>query len=237
MGLGVFVVGASFAGFRFVLIPMLYLFRAGIEDKIKFFVENGGIAVMTFWSGIVDETDACFLKGTPGNLTDVFGLRQMEMDGLYDKEENTALPIEGNSLSFKRSYTCQKLCELVKVSDAKVLMTYEKDFYKGLPVLTCNQYGKGKAYYICADMEQAFYDDLLEAIQKEANLEKPLSYIPKGVEVTTRESDEAIYLIIQNFNPDSVDMTLPLQEYTIIYGENTQKLAGFATVVLKKMKQ
>lgn len=227
----------SLEDYRIVLIPMLYLFRAGIEDKIKFFVENGGIAVMTFWSGIVDETDACFLKGTPGNLTDVFGLRQMEMDGLYDKEENTALPIEGNSLSFKRSYTCQKLCELVKVSDAKVLMTYEKDFYKGLPVLTCNQYGKGKAYYICADMEQAFYDDLLEAIQKEANLEKPLSYIPKGVEVTTRESVEAIYLIIQNFNPDSVDMTLPLQEYTIIYGENTQKLAGFATVVLKKMKQ
>ncbi len=222
--------------YRIVLIPMLYLFRAGIEDKIRQFVENGGIAVMTFWSGIVNDTDHCFLGGTPGKLTEVFGIRSMEIDGLYDGEENAALPVKDNSLSLRRSYTCQKLCELVKISGAKVLMTYERDFYKGLPVLTCNQYGKGKAYYVCADMEQKFYDDFLEAVQKDENLEKPLPNIPEGVEVTTRESHDASYLMIQNFNTDPVDVTLPLQDYERIYGEKNENLAGLATVILRKEK-
>lgn len=220
--------------YRIVLIPMLYMFRAGIEEKIRRFVENGGTVVMTFWSGVVDDTDRCCLGGVPGKLTEVFGLRSMEIDGLYDGERNAALPVKDNFLSLKKRYICKNLCELVKVGEAKVLMTYEKDFYKDLPVLTCNQYGKGKAYYICADMEQKFYNDFLEAVQKMEALEKPLPYIPEGVEVTTRESGEARYLIIQNFNAETVDMTLPLQDYMLIYGEDSKYLKGFGTVVLKK---
>jgi beta-galactosidase len=219
--------------YRIVLIPMLYMFRAGIEDKIRGFVKNGGTAIMTFWTGVADDTDRCFLGGVPGKLTEVFGLRRTEIDGLYDGEENAAIPVGDNLLSLQRSYTCHKLCELVKVSEADVLMTYEKDFYKGLPVLTCNQYGKGKAYYICADMEQQFYNDFLEAVQKEVNIEKPLPFIPDGVEVTTRESDEATYLIIQNFNADPVRLELPIQGYELVYGEKSSSLDGFGTVILK----
>ncbi|WP_328587809.1 beta-galactosidase [Konateibacter massiliensis] len=222
--------------YRIVLIPMLYLFRAGIADKIKSFVENGGIAIMTFWSGIVDDTDSCFLGGTPNGLMDVFGLRSTEIDGLYDGEENAGVPVENNALALHKRYTCKNLCELVRVSDAKVLMEYEDDFYKGLPVLTCNEYKKGKAYYICADMEGAFYDDLVQAVVREEKLEVPISDIPRGVEVTTRESEAAMYLFVQNFNRESVNMELPLGEYKIIYGEENEKLESFATVILKKVK-
>ncbi len=219
--------------YRIVLIPMLYMFRAGIEDKIRGFVKNGGTAIMTFWSGVADDTDRCFVGGVPGKLTEVFGLRRTEIDGLYDGEENAAIPVRDNNLSLQRSYICQKLCELVKVSEANVIMTYEKDFYKGLPVLTCNQYGKGKAYYICADMEQQFYNDFLEAVQRDVNIEKPLLYIPDGVEVTTRHSDKATYLIIQNFNADPVRLELPIQGYELAYGEKSSSLNGFGTVILK----
>lgn len=222
--------------YRIILIPMLYMFRAGIENKIRAFVENGGTAVMTFWSGVADDTDRCFLGETPGNLTDVLGLRRTEIDGLYDEEENIAIPTENNSLFLNKKYICRKLCELVKVSSAEVLMTYERDFYKGLPVLTCNQYGKGKMYYVCADMEEAFYTDLLETVLKEEGIEKPLSFIPEGVEVTTRESDKAIYLIVQNFNSQAVKMTLPQKDYKIIYGTKGEKLDGLSTVVMKKVK-
>lgn len=225
----------SLEDYRIVLIPMLYLFREGIEEKIRTFVERGGTVIMTFWSGVVDETDTCFLGESPSNLTDVLGLRRTEIDGLYEEEENAAIPIENNSLSISKKYTCRNLCELVKVSSAEVLMTYEKDFYKGLPVLTRNKFGKGCIYYVCADMEEAFYTDLLEAVIKEENIEKPLSFIPEGVEVTTRESDEAIYLFIQNFNKDAVSISLP-DDYQIIYGILKEHLESFSTVILKKKK-
>ncbi|MGC6176448.1 beta-galactosidase [Lacrimispora sp. 38-1] len=220
--------------YHIVLIPMIYMFRVGIEDKIRDFVKNGGTAIMTFWSGVTDDTDRCYLGGAPGKLTEVFGLRRTEIDGLYDGEENAAVPVRDNPLSLQKSYTCQKLCELVKVTEADVIMAYEKDFYKGLPVLTCNQYGKGKAYYICADMEQQFYNDFLEAVLKDKNIEKPLPFIPDGVEVTTRESNETTYLIIQNFNADPVRLELPIQGYKLVYGVKSSSLGGFGTVILKR---
>lgn len=47
----------SLDSYKLVVAPMLYIFRAGIEIKLRTFVENGGILIMTYWSGIVNETD------------------------------------------------------------------------------------------------------------------------------------------------------------------------------------
>ena len=60
---------------------MLYMFRSGIEQKLRTFVQNGGILIMTYWSGIVNETDLCHLGGTPHHLIDVLGIRSEEIDG------------------------------------------------------------------------------------------------------------------------------------------------------------
>ena len=37
--------------------------------------------------GIADDTDRCYLEGTPHGLMDVLGIRSTEIDGLYDWEE------------------------------------------------------------------------------------------------------------------------------------------------------
>lgn len=69
-------------GYNIIFAPMIYMFRSNIEDKIRSFVAGGGIFVMTYWSGIVNENDLCYLGGTPHQLMDVFGLRSMEMEPL-----------------------------------------------------------------------------------------------------------------------------------------------------------
>lgn len=81
----------SLDSYKLVVAPMLYMFRSGIETKLRTFVENGGILIMTYWSGIVNETDLCYLEGTPHSLLDVFGLRSKEIDGLYEWEENSLI--------------------------------------------------------------------------------------------------------------------------------------------------
>ena len=46
--------------------------------------------------------------------------------------------------------------------------------------MTVNEYGKGKAYYICADAEQKFFDDIYEELAAKAGVEKPLAqHIPE----------------------------------------------------------
>lgn len=224
----------SLDGYAVVAAPMLYMFRAGFEEKIRRFVESGGKFIMTYWSGIVNETDLCFLGGTPHGLMDVMGLRSTEIDGLYEGQTNVAIPEANNALGISGSYTCRNLCDLVKPSTAEILMRYESDFYAGMPALTKNGFGAGEAYYICADFEQAFYDDLYRKITGSAGVYGPVSHIPGGVEVTTRENDFARFIFIQNFNRHEVAMELPVGG--ILLGEYDGTIQSFGTVILKQGK-
>ena len=235
----------SIEGYRIVAAPLVYMFRAGFEAKVRKFVEEGGIFILTYWSGVVDENDLCFLGGTPGGLMDVMGLRSTEIDGLYDGESNYLCPVQGNGNAdmLSRNYRCDHLCQLVEVSTAVPLMVYKDEFYQGTPALTVNQYGKGKAYYICADAEQSFYDDLYQNICAEAGLKAPIPCsVPEGVEVTTRESEDTQYIFIQNYNRTDVKLPIRVNDYEVIFQSEGVKTGGaitlrkFNTVVLKNRK-
>lgn len=224
----------SLEDYRIVAAPMLYMFRAGFEEKVRKFVNGGGKFILTYWSGIVDETDLCFLGGTPHGLMDVMGLRSTEIDGLYDGEFNSGVPVEENTLDMARAYTCSHLCDLVRTSTAEAVLVYGADFYKGMPALTKNNFGAGQAYYICADFEQDFYDDFYKKIVEETGIPLPIKKIPEGVEVTTRASGDAQYLFVQNFNREAVSMELPAEEYQILAGDYDGTIKRFGTIVLKK---
>ena len=83
-GLGVDVIAAEdpFHAYRLIVAPMLYLLKPGVAARLRRFVEQGGTLVTTYWSGLVDENDLCFLGGWPGD-----GLR--EVLGIWDEETDT----------------------------------------------------------------------------------------------------------------------------------------------------
>lgn len=243
-------------GYRFVAAPMQYLFREGFSEKVRRYVENGGTFVLTYWSGVVDENDRCFLGGRPYGLMDVFGLRAEEIDGLYDWEENRICRKNDDAVKDlgadrdcaaegqraegvvrgdgrKDGYACKYLCELVKSTTAETLMVYGEDFYAGMPALLRNVFGKGRAYYVCADAEQAFYDDLYEKLVREAGIERIFDgQIPDGVEVSERTKDGASYVFIQNFNRHRVQVALP--EGSVLYGRADGCLEPLEGVVIRK---
>lgn len=222
-------------GYGVLAVPMGYLFADGYEERLKEFVQNGGILVLTYWSGLVDENDRCFLNGTPYGLLDVAGIRSAEIDALYDWEENYIVPDENNSLGMKRKYRCKNLCELVEVSDAETLMRYEKDFYAGKPALTYKAYGSGQVYYVCADMEDAFYQDFYTLILKKAGIRSVVEYIPEGVSVNVRETDEMEYLFIQNYGRSAVTVPVP-ENFVTLYGNESDVIEPLATKVFKRNK-
>jgi len=229
----------SLEGYRIVAAPMAYMFRSDFEKKVKAFVEQGGTFVLTYWSGIVDDTDRCFLGATPHGLADVMGFRRKEIDGLYDGETNAMLPTDRAAAVFasQESYSCQRLCELVELTTAVPLAVYGEDFYQGIPAAAFNRYGDGSAYYIAADAEQAFYDDLYRHVVDEAQVERILDCrIPEGVEVNSRQTEEAEYVFVQNYNREAVEMDLGNEEHELVYGKNGTVLPPFGTVVLMRRK-
>lgn len=227
----------NLSGYEILAIPMGYMFKEGFAEKVRAFVEKGGTLITTYWSGIADDTDRCYLGGTPYGLMDVLGIRSEEIDGLYDWEENQMVPVKDNELGLSKTYTCKYLCDLVKVQTARTLMTYGSDFYKGYPCLTVNEYGEGKAWYVACDGEKEFYEDFIGRALDDSHIAGAVkAEIPEGLEITTRETDSIRYYIYQNFGESPVMPPLPDGEIQCIFGSASEPLPSFGFLLLKSFK-
>ena len=156
----------------------------------------------------MDENDLCFLGPAPGEgLTELFGLRREEIDGLPDGRYNRLVPLDG-ALP-KAEYRLKELCELDRCSTARVLAEYGDDFYRGHPALTVNDFGKGKAYYLAARGEADLLDDLTARLAEEAGLDPALDgSLPYGVTAGARYDGEEKFVFVQNFS--ARDCQVPL---------------------------
>ena len=73
--------------------------------------------------------------------------------------------------------------------------------------MTRHAFGKGCAWYLGTEFEQAFYDDLLKVLARETGLTPPLA-VPAGVEATRRTGagKEFLFLLNQRNEPQSIDL-------------------------------
>ena len=201
-GIEVDVVGAKkdFSRYDLVIAPMLYMTDRAMIDKIADYVQNGGTFYATYMLGMVNESDLCYLGGFPAEkLKDVFGIWNEEIDTLYPEERGAAI-WDG------AEYPLKDYAEIIHERGAKVLATYAKDFYKGMPAYTVNAYGKGKAYYQAFRDEETFTDRAMQLIIDDLGLtggiEQPL---PDGVTAHRRTDGERTYLFVENYTDKEIE--------------------------------
>ncbi|WP_348622963.1 beta-galactosidase [Paenibacillus peoriae] len=206
---------ADFSKYKLLVAPMLYMVRSGVGERIQKFVENGGVFVATYWSGIVDEHDLCFLGGFPGPLRKTLGIWSEEIDGLHDHDRNHILPVEGNELDLQGEYEAVELCDLIHTEGAEVLAVYGSDFYAGRPALTVNRLGQGKAYYIASRNIGLFHSHFYRSLIEDAGISKALNVkLPHGVNTAIRTDGVHDYIFILNFTHESQKITLDGRTYT-----------------------
>lgn len=202
-------VDADLSSYKMVVAPIAYMIKKGYAKKLDEFVKKGGNLVTTFFSGYVDESD--LVQGAyPGKLTDILGIWVEESDALPDGESNSFV-YNGNT------YEAKILCDIIRPLNARVISTYEQDFYAGEPVLTVNSYGQGKAYYVGCSSNSDFYYELLQKISSELGIRGIMKEIPQ-VEVTRRVhgSDEFIYIL--NHDAESKNIILEHGGINLITG-------------------
>lgn len=188
------------SSYKLVVAPMLYMCKDGFDEKVREYVQQGGNFLTTYFSGYVEDHDLVTLGGYPGKLKDILGIWVEESDAL-PPEENNSFVYEG------KQYPAGVLCDLMHLRGAKEVASYESDFYAGMPVLTVNDFGKGKGYYVGARSNEEFYRKYLGDICESLGI-KPVAKTPEGIEATARSNENGEFLFLLNNTQEEKEIVM-----------------------------
>lgn len=204
--------GGDLSRHRLVVAPMLHLVRPGIAEQLERFVAAGGTLVVTYWSGIVDETDTVFAQGYPGPLARLLGLRVEEVEALPKGEKNRLLTGRGD-LGLAAEYPASLWAELVHPTTAEVLARLSGPAQQGSPCLTVNRHGQGRAYYLATQLGDDALRDLVRHLAGVAGV-APIAEADEQVEVVRRSGEQGEFLFVLNHRESEGRAALPPGTWT-----------------------
>ncbi|MFU8849738.1 beta-galactosidase [Micromonospora sp. SL1-18] len=178
---------ADLSRYRLVLVPTLYLVRDAHAAALRRYVAAGGTALVTYFSGIVDEHDHIRLGGYPGAFRDLLGVRT---------EEFFPLPAD-ERVHLDDGATADVWTEWLHAEGAEVLSSYADGPLSGVPALTRHAVGVGAAWYVGTRLDEAATDRLVARLLTEAGVRPPVP-APAGVEVVRRRSADRSWLFVIN---------------------------------------
>ncbi|MEY8334376.1 beta-galactosidase [Lachnospiraceae bacterium 47-T17] len=205
--------GTELGDYKLVIAPVYYMVKGNDDEMVRSFVKNGGTFVTTFFSGIVEEHDLVTIGGYPGKLRDILGIWVEEEDALPAGMENSFV-YRG------QTYPATLLCGLLHLEGAQQVDEggYGCDFYAGMPVITKNDFGKGRAYYLATASNAQFYETFLSDLCAQQGL-APVLETPRGVEVTSRENENGRLIYVLNHKDSETAISLPEAMRDLITGE------------------
>lgn len=204
-------VTADLSKYKIVVAPLLYMMKPGVAEQIQKFTAEGGTFLATYMTGVADENDRCIFGAAPGELSETLGLWVEETDAMFPDEQNSIL-VNVNSLPLQEKYTSGFLCDVIRPTTAKTLAVYGDDFYKGVPCVTVNEVGAGKAYYLGCEPDDAFLSDFVGCICEEQGL-TPLFETGGEIELSTRTGKDGDVTFVINHGVENGWVNLETQQY------------------------
>ncbi|MRX42200.1 beta-galactosidase [Agromyces kandeliae] len=189
--------GADLAGYRLVVAPGLYLVSDADAAALDEAVASGTHALVTFYSGIVDEHDRVRPGGYPGAWRDLLGVRVEEF----------APVLPGTPIALESGAAATLWAERLEATDAAVLDRFADGPAAGRPAVTrrAGADGAGDAWYVGTMLGR---DDLRSLVGRalEGAGVAPVPGASAEVEVTRRSADGRAYLFVVNHGADDADV-------------------------------
>lgn len=203
--------GGDLDQYQLVIAPLLYMLRPGVAENLERFVEQGGILLVTFFSGIVDQNDRVILGGYPGELRKLLGVYVEEFDPRTEEMTNWIV-IEQEPL--KGIYPCSLWGEVVHLEGARAIGVFASDYYAHGPALTVNQFGQGQAYYLATRGSDDLLAGLARYLCEQAGV-RPVIPALEGIEATrrVRAGGKSIYFLL-NHADEAGEVKLPAGIFT-----------------------
>ena len=215
---------ADLSGYRLVLVPTLYLTTDADAENLTRYVESGGTALVTYWSGIVDENDHVRLGGYPGAYRDLLGISTEEF---YPLREQERVRLTGGVLDGR---SADVWTELLTLRGAEAVSTYADGPLPGVPALTRRTAGSGTAWYLATRVDAEGTAALVRHLCDSTGIatsDRP------GVEMVRRTGDGTSYLFVINHTTAAAEV--PATGTDLVSGQSClgtlQVAAGGVAVV------
>jgi beta-galactosidase len=189
-------ISRSALNYKILFVPGVAVMDEVTAEKIRDFVKNGGTAIMTSNSAIVDESGQVFATTRPGRLSDVFGIRVGSYEETEMMNEVSLKSYKGKKLEFtykgKPIQTESARFDIVEPKGAEVigsLTSLDKDY----PIMTVNKYGKGRAIYVGLPAKGEVLNPLLDELIEQLGIKKG-PQVPSGVMARQIDQNHFLYL-------------------------------------------
>ncbi|GAC1401249.1 MAG: beta-galactosidase [Ktedonobacteraceae bacterium] len=202
---------SDLTNYRLLVVPLLYMLRPGVAKNLEQFVERGGVLLITYFSGIVDQNDRVALGGYPGELRKLLGIHVEEFDPWTENMTNQIVIEEG---PLQGTYPCTLWGEVVHLEGARAIGVFAHDYYAMGPALTVHQFGQGQAYYMATQGSDELLTDLMRLLCQQASV-SPVLNVPEGIEVTqrVRADGRVVYFLLNHTDKPEV-VALPVGKFT-----------------------
>ncbi|MBN2613165.1 MAG: beta-galactosidase [Bacteroidales bacterium] len=202
--------------YKLLFVPGVTVMDETTATKIREYVKNGGTVIMTSTSAIVDTTGQVFTTTRPGMLSDVFGIRVGSYEETEAMNEISRKSYQGKKLEFtykgKAIDTESARFEIVEPKGASVLgslTSLDKDY----PIMTSNQYGKGRAIYVGLPAKGEVLGPIVDELITELGITKGPD-VPPGV--MARQIDEKRYLYL-NVSGEPKEIRMNVKSRSILF--------------------
>jgi beta-galactosidase len=203
---GVDIVNATqdLSRYKAVCAPVMYVVSPQQAERIRSFVQGGGIFIAGFRLGVKDEHSRIVDTPLPGLLRDVMGVELIDYQPVYKGDAKQTVTFTGPLAGANAD--CNLWADILDPKQAEVLATYTGD-YAGKAAITSNNFGKGKAIYIGAHLEPADLARVLLTLLAMHGI-KMQAQLPQGVEITRRSAGGKswTYLLNHNATPQTVQL-------------------------------
>jgi beta-galactosidase len=200
---------SDLSGYRLILVPALYLVSDAAADNVREFVANGGTALITFFSGIVDPRDRVRLGGYPAPWRELLGLRIEELAPL---RRGAAIRLDGPAAAAPGA-AGRLWQDVIDLRGATPLLSYGEGHLDGEPAVTRHEHGRGTAFYLGTLPDRMTLGRLVGQACQRAGI-TPWAGLPPGVEAVRRGG----YLFLISHLDQPVELDLSAKRLDLLTG-------------------
>ncbi|MEU1972724.1 beta-galactosidase [Microbacterium sp. NPDC019599] len=212
--------GHDLSAYKLVIAPAQYMLTRADAENLNAYVAQGGTLLVSFFSAIVDEHDAVHEGGFVAPLTPSLGIRVEEFLPLREGD-SCGVAWRGEASGVLRA---DAWSEDVVIDGAEVVATYVDGPGAGKPAITRKSHGDGVGWYVSTRLDAEGLAALARAVYQDAGVTP--AGLPEGVEVVTRRSADAEFVVVVNHRDEAV--RLPATGTELITGRVLEGAAEVA---------